>query len=223
MSGSTSAEDQLKVVFSDEDILVVDKPAGLLSIADGYNQNLPHLSVVLAPIWGKVWMVHRLDRETSGLMVLARNADAHRLLNQQFREHQVSKVYHAVVAPAPDWVELTLYSPLRVDADRDHRTRVDVLRGKPAQTNLHVLKSKNDLALLECRILTGYRHQIRAHLYSISLGVIGDELYLPNISTITPVDSRMMLHAAKLSFVHPATGKTLSFESPDPIEFSAFI
>lgn len=223
MSTLPSPEDQLKVVFSDEDILVLDKPSGLLSVADGYDPTLPHLSVVLSPIWGRVWMVHRLDRETSGLMVLARNSESHRKLNQQFRDHQVSKIYHAIVTPATDWVEISLDTPLKVDADREHRTRVDFTHGKPAQTTFRVLKSKGGFALLECQIKTGYRHQIRAHLYSIGLMILGDELYQPLKSASNPEVPRMLLHASKLGFIHPLSGEALEFESPDPIEFAAFI
>ncbi|MGB4596036.1 MAG: RluA family pseudouridine synthase [Anaerolineaceae bacterium] len=223
MSDLGLPEDQPKVVFSDADILVLEKPAGVLSIADGYDQTLLHLSTILLPTWGKIWMVHRLDRETSGLMVVARNPESHRILNQQFRDHLVSKSYHAVVEPVPDWVEINLDAPLRVDADREHRTRVDFSRGKPAQTNLCVLKSNRDFALLECQILTGYRHQIRAHLYSIGLNIMGDELYQPHKSVRSPKATRMLLHASKLGFNHPLSDEALHFESPDPIEFSSFI
>jgi len=210
-------------VFSDEDILVVVKPSGLLSVADGYDQNLPYLSKVLSPTWGKIWMVHRLDRETSGLMVVARNPEAHRVLNQQFRDHQVNKIYHAVISPTPNWVELSINTPLRVNADREHRTRVDALRGKHAQTELRLLRSNQNYALLECRILTGYRHQIRAHLYPLGITILGDRLYQPNKVSNSLNLTRMLLHASNLSFNHPSTGQLLSFDSPDPIEFKQFI
>ena len=218
-----SSEHSIKIVFSDDDLLVVDKPAGVLSVADGYDPSLPHLSSMLSPSWGKIWMVHRLDRETSGLMVVARNPDAHRALNQQFREHLVTKVYHAIVTPVPEWQKTSVDAPLRVDADREHRTRVDTLRGKPAQTQMQIIKSNSKYALLECRILTGYRHQIRAHLYSIGLGIVGDKLYKIHKSVDGSVDNRMLLHAAILSFIHPVTNTLLDFDSPDPVEFEEFI
>ncbi len=223
MSASGLTEHSIKIVFSDDDLLVVEKPAGVLSVADGYDPTLPHLSNLLFPNWGKIWMVHRLDRETSGLMVTARNPTAHRALNQQFRDHQVTKVYHAVVSPIPDWDKTIIDAPLRVDADREHRTRVDALRGKPAQTDFRVLKRSVAYALIECRIRTGFRHQIRAHLYSLGLGIVGDKLYQPLQSANLASDVRMLLHAARLGFIHPTTGESLNFEAPDPIEFAAFI
>lgn len=212
-----------QVIYSDDDILVVEKPAGLLSVADGYDASLPYLSTLLSPTWGTLWMVHRLDRDTSGLLVIARNALTHRRLNQQFRERQVTKIYHAVVAPCPDWTELSLDTPLRVNADREHRTRVDLTLGKPAKTSFRVLKTNGNVTLLECQILTGYRHQIRAHLYSAGLRILGDTLYGAVKLTIPAENERIMLHAAKLTFDHPTTGSALCFNSPDPLEFSAFI
>ena len=91
------------ILFEDEDLLVINKPAGLLSIPDGYDQTLPYLQQVLEPDYGQLWMVHRLDKDTSGVMVLARNAEAHRNLNQSFRDREVNKTYHGLVWPAPEW------------------------------------------------------------------------------------------------------------------------
>ena len=201
------------VLFTDENLVVVNKPAGLRSVPDGYDPSLPHLRSVLEPILGRLWMVHRLDKETSGLMVLARDADTHRELNRQFREHEPIKHYLAQVSPLPSWNEMSVDAPLRVNADRAHRTRVDFEKGKPARTDFKVLRREENLAELDCSLLSGVTHQIRAHLYYLGLGILGDSLYQPPEfkATSKPEVDRMMLHATELTFTHPKTGAIMHF------------
>ena len=129
---------EIPILYKDEAILVIDKPAGLLSLTDGYDRSLPHLTSLLAPRFGQLWIVHRLDRDTSGVLLLARSAEAHHDLNDQFRERRVEKVYQALVTPAPAWEMTTADFPLRKDGDRQHRTVVDPQRGKPALTDFEV-------------------------------------------------------------------------------------
>jgi len=219
VTNSLSAENAANlpdwVIFIDESLVVVNKPAGLLSVPDGYNPNLPHLRSVLETFLGRLWMVHRLDKETSGLMVLARNAEVHRELNRQFREHEPIKHYLAQVAPQPAWEQFSLEAPLRINADRAHRTRVDFLKGKPARTDFLVARREKDWAELICTLYTGYTHQIRAHLYYLGLGILGDYLYQPPQFKAAPKPTvdRMMLHASELSFTHPKTGALLYFST----------
>ena len=203
------------VLFTDESLVVVNKPAGLLSVPDGYDPTLPHLRSVLDPVLGKLWMVHRLDKETSGLMVLARDADSHRELNRQFREHEPIKRYLAQVAPAPSWNEMSLEAPLKVNADRAHRTRVDFQKGKHARTDFLVRRREENWAELICTLHTGITHQIRAHLYLLGLGILGDSLYQPPQfkAVLKPAVDRMMLHASELTFTHPKTGAVMHFSA----------
>lgn len=203
------------VLFTDDCLVIVNKPAGLRSVSDGYDPSLPHLRSVLEPILGRLWMVHRLDKETSGLMVLARDADSHRELNRQFREHEPIKHYLAQVAPLPSWDEICLDAPLRVNADRAHRTRVDFEKGKPSRTDFLVLRREENWAELDCWLHSGVTHQIRAHLYHLGLGILGDPLYQPPAfkTAVKPEVNRMMLHASELTFTHPKTGAVMHFQA----------
>lgn len=214
------------VIYQDEDILVINKPAGLLSIADGYHQDLPHLSQVLEPYFGRIWMVHRLDKNTSGTLLVARNSTSHRQLNFQFKERQVHKLYHCLVRPVPIWQEITMNEPLLMNADRAHRTRVNFDKGKPAETHARVILHEGQIAMLECEILTGYTHQIRAHLYHQGIGILGDCLYQPNRadpSTTQASPLRLMLHARQLTFLHPVTGRKMDFTAEYPLDFSEYL
>jgi len=216
----------IPVLFEDDSLLVIDKPAGVLSLTDGYDRSLPHLATILAPRYGRLWLVHRLDRETSGALVLARSAAAHRNLNDQFKQRQVEKVYHALVAAAPDWETFSTDFPLRKDGDRQHRTVVDPERGKPARTDFAVLERFPRSALLEARPHTGYTHQIRAHLRQLGCSIFADRLYgIPTQvgdNANEPID-RLALHAYRLSFLHPLSNQPLSFTAPHTPDFSSAI
>lgn len=207
------------IIFKNQDLLIIDKPAGLLSVPDGYNPQLPHLRSVLEPIYGSLWMVHRLDKDTSGVMVIARNSNVHRTLNEAFKNRDTEKTYHSLVFPAPNWRSKDIDLPLKIDADRRHRTRVDEKHGKPARSICEVKKYLNDGALLEIKILTGITHQIRAHLREMKLAILGDSLYSTGLP-VPPIDvPRMMLHARSLRFPDPITGEKLNFSANYPDDF----
>jgi len=210
------------ILYVDADLVVVNKPSGLLSIPDGYHPELAHLSQALAPIVGKLWIVHRLDRETSGVVLLARNAQAHRKLNETFRQRSLQKNYRCPAAPFPSWDSQDLHFPLRINADRAHRTRVDLERGKPARTLVNVLRHGESFSLLESMLFSGYTHQIRAHLYYAGLGILGDTLYRPkgvDVFDARLQAARLMLHAYEISFAHPGKGTELNFQAPYPLDF----
>ena len=207
------------ILYEDNDIIIVNKPAGLLSIADGYDSNLPHAKDVLQPHFGDLWIVHRLDKETSGVMLFARNAPSHRKLNEDFRTRKIEKKYHGLVSPAPAWREMEIQLPLQTNADRQHRTRVNQSEGKPAHSFCRVLKCYQLGVLMEINIYTGISHQIRAHLRSYDLALLGDDLYRAGLVPQPFTVSRTMLHARQIGFNHPATGEWISCSAPYPDDF----
>lgn len=205
------------ILSADANLLIVDKPAGVLSIPDGYDHTVPYIGRILEPAYGRLWVVHRLDKETSGVMVFARNAAAHRNLNAQFAGHQVSKVYHAMIPGSPDWDERVIEVPLRTNVGRRNRTAVDIAQGKPALTRFQVLARYTGHTLLEAKPETGRTHQIRAHLYDLGFAILSDHLY--GLGEISPWIDRMALHAHLLSFWHPTTGRMETYEAPYPQDF----
>lgn len=219
----------LSVLWEDEALLAINKPAGLATLPDGYNPALPHVKSLLEPTYGRLWIVHRLDKDTSGILLLARTAEAHRNLNTQFEQHQVSKCYHALVTGSPDWDKYTVCLPLRPNGDRRHRTVVDARRGKTAITHLRVLERLGDYTLLEASPETGRTHQIRAHLAALGFSIAGDTLYtlriaLPGNRLSTTIKEEtpfadLALHARTLEFVHPIRGERLRLEAPYPEAF----
>ena len=224
------------MLWSDESLLVVNKPSGLLTLPGGY-QPEPHLKALLEPAFGRLWIVHRLDRDTSGVLALARSAEAHRVLNTQFQEHTTIKVYHALVRGKPAWDERAIDAPLRPDGDRRHRTIVlegDAAgKAKLALTECRVLERFDGYTLLEAIPRTGRTHQIRAHLAHLGLPIVGDALYGGRLAAAHPQEqrapderphvagARMALHALSLALRHPLTQEVMLFEAPYPEDFAA--
>lgn len=220
------------ILWQDEEIFVVNKPAGLLSVPDGYNPDLPCLSATFKSTYGDLWVVHRLDRDTSGVVVLARNEEAHQELCRQFSQRQVAKIYHALVVGNPEWDEWSVELPLRIDGDRRHRTLVDYQRGKFARTQIYVLDRFDRYALLEVKPETGRTHQVRVHLREIGTPLIADGLYGDGESLFLskiksgyrknknkperPLLERMGLHARSLTFKHPQSHEVNHFEAQYP-------
>lgn len=228
----------LQIIYVDEVLLVVNKPAGLSSLPDGYDPAAPHLKSLLEPGFGRLWIVHRLDRETSGIVLLARNAAAHQHLNTQFEQRQVAKRYQTIICGRPDWTERLVRLPLRPDGDRRHRTVVDPRLGKPAETTFQILGIFARFAWLEAIPHTGRTHQIRAHLAAIDLPILGDQLYgggaalylsdlKPGFGHGTapecPLIHRTALHAYSIDFVHPTSAARLHLEAVYPKDFNAVL
>lgn len=225
----------IEILYQDQALLVINKPAGLASLPDGYDPSLPHIKSLLEGSLGRLWIVHRLDKETSGVLLLARSADAHRALNTQFEQHQVIKVYHALVAGEPQWEEATANQPLRSNGDRQHRTVIDMQNGKPALTHLKVLERWAGYCFIEAIPETGRTHQIRAHLSALGLAIVGDKLYKARgvsaehrKSRFMTIDHKLLillgsamgLHSRSLSFTHPLTSEKLRYIAPYPASWA---
>jgi len=222
---TTALDPQKLILWADPHLLVVIKPSGLLTLPDGYHPDLPHLRAVLEPSQGRLWIVHRLDKDTSGVIILARSAEAHRRLNTQFQESRVKKVYHALVAGNPGWDTLTVDKPLRAGVGHHHRTIVDELQGKPALTMLCVLQRFTrpgyaDYSLIEALPKTGRTHQVRVHLYTVGFPILADPLYGDPLHPASQRLASLGLHARTITFLHPMAepgeDSWLTFEAPYP-------
>ena len=220
-----------QILWIDEALLLVNKPAGMLTIRDGYNPDLPYLVQILGKEFGHVWVVHRLDRDTSGILIVARTAQAHQNLNLQFEHRAIKKTYHAIAIGVPDRDRFTVDVPLSVNGDRRHRTIADPQNGKSATTDFIVLEKYKGFCLIEAHPSTGYTHQIRAHLLAARYPILSDPLYKlkpkggANLSFSKvgrldcPLISRMALHALSITFTHPLTGQFLEMQAPYPEDF----
>jgi len=228
----------IPVLYSDDSILVVDKPAGILSIPDRYDQDAPVAAAELKEAWGKLLVVHRLDKDTSGVLIYARTADAHKALSAAFESRSVEKVYRALVKGSPTWDEIACELPLSPDGDRLHRTVIDAHKGKPSSTSFVVIERYRDCALVEARPATGRTHQVRAHLGALGYPCLCDPLYGDGKPLLLsklkrrwkgdPLDERPLLeraalHALSASFPHPDTGTPMKVEAPMPKDMRATI
>ena len=206
----------MKIIYEDEYLLVLDKPAGFPILPDGWEKDAPYLVKTLEEEYGKIWIVHRLDKITSGVMVFARDAETHRTLNIQFEERQAEKVYHAIVEGIPQWNEKTAKHPLRINVGHKHRTGVSDKYGKPSETRFKVIKRYQEAALIEARPVTGRTHQIRVHAYALGHPLLGDILYG---ASETHLIARPALHAHSLTFTHPQRGERQMFLAERPQDF----
>ncbi len=220
------AEDiPLEIVFEDEDVLVVNKPKGMVvHPAAGHhsgtlvNALLYHCGDDLSGINGvlRPGIVHRIDRDTTGLLAVCKNDAAHASLAAQLKAHSVTRVYTAIAQGHFREPEGTVDKPIARDKKDRLRMAVDPL-GKPAVTHYKVLEEMKGYSLTECRLETGRTHQIRVHLSSIGHPLMGDELYGARKNALSP--DGQLLHAGVLGFVHPRTGEYLEFTAPLPEAF----
>lgn len=229
----------LGVLYQDSDLAVIDKPAGMVShpgagVRSGtlVNALLFHLGPVDTGDPQRPGIVHRLDKQTSGVMVVARNSLAHRRLSQQFKTRRVRKEYLALVYGHPVPPAGTIDLPL--GRDPVHRKKISVRSRKKRNAVTHFATERRygPFSLLRVRIETGRTHQIRVHLAQRGHPVVGDHLYGAGrqggireavLREAVRTLSRTFLHSSRLEFEHPQTGKTLSFDAPLPPELERFL
>lgn len=215
-AGDAGAAAQPVVVHADESLLVLDKPAGLLT-QPGRGEHLhDSLATRVQVAFGDALIVHRLDMATSGLIVLARGREMHARLSRQFRERRVRKHYVAVVDGRMSAGEGEIDLPLAADWPNRPRQKVDAAGGKPSRTLYQVIghdpvQGRTRVAL---QPLTGRSHQLRVHLLALGHPILGDALYAD--ARVRDAAPRMLLHASELAFDHPLDGRALVFNSAPP-------
>jgi len=206
----------LRVVMADDDLVVVDKPAGMPSVPARTPLDPPDVATVLAKTHGSLEAVHRLDRDTSGLLVLARSREARARLGRAFEDGLVEKRYLAIVHGGLRDQAGGIHLPLADDVANPPRKRVDPIMGRRAATRWRTLEAGTwegaAVTLLELEPLTGRSHQLRVHLAWLGCPIVGDRLYGPSPRPATC----LALHAAGLTLPHPRDGSRRSWASPTP-------
>lgn len=216
---------QVKIIYEDDDILVVDKPSGLVvhppnpAASNTLVNALLYMDKSLSGINPyRPGVVHRLDKETSGVMVLAKNDKSHLNLVGQFSARKVKKEYLAIVWGKLEKEQLRINLPLTRDTKNRLKMKVSFLHSKKAYTEVNVKENLGAATLLLLKPLTGRMHQLRVHLKFLGFSIVGDKKY-----GIKDDYSQLFLHAQRLGFYHPAKGDFVEFESPMPERFEKFI
>ncbi len=226
-----------EIIHEDEDIIVVNKSAGLLSIPDRFGHEHLDLFTSLASTREEVFVVHRLDKFTSGIMIYAKNAEAHSILNKAFENQEVEKCYWAYTEGRLPINEATIDAPIEKSAHHQGQVKIGK-SGKPSQTIIKSLKKWTAFTKLACYPKTGRLHQIRVHLQHFGYPLIIDPQYgnnkqffissikrkkfnLKKESTERPLLARQTLHAYAITFKHPKNGKIVSFSADIPKDLRA--
>jgi RluA family pseudouridine synthase len=227
----------LQILWDDEQFVAVNKPAGILSIPDRFNPDLPNILHMLLKQYPEIIPVHRLDKYTSGVNIFAKNAEAHRNLSLQFEKGEVEKYYYTIVDGIPEEPEDFIDLPL-AESTTKRGKMVITRKGKPALTQYKVLESFKRYAFLAVRIFTGRMHQIRVHMQAIGHPLIVDSLYgkreafyISEIKTrgfkqndpenMRPLLDRQPLHAYAIILHHPVTNAAIRIEAELPKDMQA--
>ncbi len=231
---------KIEIIQEDKLLLIVNKPANLLTIPDRFAADKPNLLTMLSEYYSeKIWVVHRLDRETSGIICFAKTEEAHKHLSQQFFNRTVDKIYLALVDGKPNPPEGTIDAPIGPHPTLPGKMTV-IRTGKPAVTDYNIIEVFKAFSLVEANIHTGRTHQIRVHFKHIGHPLAVDPLYgkraafylsevkhrgyqLGKFQEERPLMSRTTLHAYQLTVNHPITNERLTFTAPISKDFQAII
>ncbi len=205
-----------RIVHIDDALVIIDKSCGILSVPGIGPEKADCIAVRVAAEVAGARIVHRLDRDTSGLMVMARDSNTHRLLSYQFEARTVQKRYSALVGGHPAEDQGTIDLPIAKDFDRAPRQKIDHVNGRQSITRYEVVERLDSPthARLHLHPKTGRSHQLRLHLLTIGHPILGDDLYAPE--PVRSLSKRLCLHADQLAFTHPASGAAVAFESTAP-------
>jgi len=225
---NSAPDDGLRIVHAAAAYVVVCKPAGMLSVPGKgpHNQDCVASRVrEMFPTSKGPLIVHRLDMDTSGLLVLGLTSDAQRLLSGQFEKRQVDKAYVAVVAGRLGAERGEIDLPIRPDIERRPLQIVDHEHGRPSSTRWRLVALDAERSRVELEPVTGRTHQLRVHMAEIGHPLVGDPVYGPRRKAPAPLADfpRQALHAWRLALVHPATGNAMEWEAKLPEDFSALL
>ncbi|WP_299955793.1 pseudouridine synthase [uncultured Roseobacter sp.] len=206
-------QDPLVILHEDAEVLLVDKPAGLLSVPGKGPELADCLLTRVQAAFPDALLVHRLDRDTSGVMIFALTPHAQRHLGLQFEKRMTQKTYVARIWGVPTEKTGTVDLPLIVDWPNRPRQMVDLEKGKPAQTDWRVLKDEGDTARVRLHPKTGRSHQLRVHMLALGHPILGDPFYATGPARDFP---RLMLHSLELRFKHPQGGRSMKIRAAAP-------
>jgi 23S rRNA pseudouridine1911/1915/1917 synthase len=230
----------LEILFEDEYILAVNKPAGVLSIPDRYDKSKSNIHELLSLQLGQeLFVLHRIDKDTSGVMLLAKNQDAHKIFSKLFESFKIHKTYFAILTGGPQSSEGSIKAPLAHDPTRPGKMKVHP-RGKASQTDWKIIDRFQGFTSVEIDLKTGRTHQIRVHMSHIGHPLAVDSFYgkkeALNISDIKPkarhgktdekfpdLINRCSLHSWKIMFIHPVSNHQVLIEAPLPKDLQAVI
>ncbi len=229
-----------EIVHTDPDFYIINKDADVLTIPDRFDPFKLNVYGKLKADSEDVFIVHRLDRETSGILVFARNAEAHRNLSLQFQEREADKFYLALVSGRPYPTESVIDKPIGPDPRGGNKMRIDPHGGKPSATAYETVETYRDYALVRLQLFTGRTHQVRVHMASVGHPLAvdptyggGEQLYLSKIKgkrfnlkngdPERPILNRVSLHAYQLAFDHPSTNERVDFSADPPKDFRSAV
>lgn len=227
---------KIDILFEDDYLIAVNKPAGVLSIPDRFRAEMPNMLALLKAQYEEIFTLHRLDKGTSGLLLFAKTAEAHRSLSIAFEKRKISKTYHAVCQGVSSETEGSILKNIAPHPSKAGKMTINK-SGKVAVSHFKILQSFSNYHLVEVIIETGRTHQVRLHLQSIGLPILGDALYgkgdfflrelkgrkyqLGKSREERPLLSRAALHAHALAFQHPVLDKKIALEAPHPKDIRA--